>query len=347
MVVFHALLGANNTTHVSLSELFTSFTSNVSNVGDTVVGSSDATDNIPGIVRNLKKGVRLLVIIISSLTIVYITKYMYIIPEIFRNGILSTIVKYPVFSILSIIINSVITTVVTYTNCNRYIEKMQSMVTKEPILGNSVWKNAPELCGKNIEEMFLDIHSRCNGDSVTEIDSKLEEELETGLKKKVGYSVKAWGVIHKKIFQVFLDKYTEFNKRGDKLNSVATRVEKIKSWEKNTKILLETFEDKSVIQNSIDKYLEKQLVNLDYAKLSHDYNIAYCELKTMLKYISPDPNPELFQKCSICITNLKDSFLIPCGHTACHSCLERSKTNNKIICPHCRTESTKIGKIYY
>lgn len=338
MVIFGEL-SQSDTSQLSLGELFTNIT-NGHRTCDTTV------NDLPGIVHNLKKGVRLLVIIISSLLVVYIIKYMYIIPEMIRGGILPTMTKYGVFSIVSIIINCVVTTITTYKYCNKYIEQMGTMIPKETILDNSVWESVPKLCGKHIKDIFLDIQNRCKRDLVTKIDCKLKDKLKIELEEKVGYSVKEWGLMNKKVFKVFVDKYNKFNKKGDRLNSIAGRIDKIKGWEKNTKILLETFEDKEGIQNSINKYLEKQLIRLDYDKLSAEYNVAYSELKTILKYIKHDPNPGLYQMCSICLINLKDSFLIPCGHTACGSCLKRSNINGKIICPHCRGESSKIGTIY-
>ena len=78
------------------------------------------------------------------------------------------------------------------------------------------------------------------------------------------------------------------------------------------------------------------------------YKNLYLELKTLLKFIHKNPDTQLLIKCPICITNFKDSILIPCGHTACKDCLEYQKNiHKKIICPICRSDATNISNIFF
>jgi len=55
--------------------------------------------------------------------------------------------------------------------------------------------------------------------------------------------------------------------------------------------------------------------------------------------------------CPICITDSIDSYCVPCGHTACKKCLERSASHNESMssqkCPICREFIDRINKLYF
>ena len=88
--------------------------------------------------------------------------------------------------------------------------------------------------------------------------------------------------------------------------------------------------------------------SMNFTNLIDTYKNLFLELKVLLNYLNYSPDIQLISKCPICVTNFKDSLIVPCGHTACIDCLNTQKNiDNKIICPICRSEGTKISKIYY
>ena len=47
--------------------------------------------------------------------------------------------------------------------------------------------------------------------------------------------------------------------------------------------------------------------------------------------------------CGVCLTNEKDTALVPCGHTFCHICANNSRIT---ICPICRTPISNRQRFY-
>jgi len=65
-----------------------------------------------------------------------------------------------------------------------------------------------------------------------------------------------------------------------------------------------------------------------------------------MRKILHDTGAERYNKftCFICMENLVDTFIDPCGHVICEQCWV--KTLNKTTCPGCRTRIESIKRIY-
>ena len=51
------------------------------------------------------------------------------------------------------------------------------------------------------------------------------------------------------------------------------------------------------------------------------------------------------KRCSICLQNDKDTVLIPCSHTFCHTCVDRMKEMNG-LCAYCRGMITENHRMH-
>jgi hypothetical protein len=52
-------------------------------------------------------------------------------------------------------------------------------------------------------------------------------------------------------------------------------------------------------------------------------------------------------KCPVCIGNIKDVRLSPCGHMMCKSCMKDYMTRRDTECPICKKQFTSFDKVYY
>ena len=52
-------------------------------------------------------------------------------------------------------------------------------------------------------------------------------------------------------------------------------------------------------------------------------------------------------KCPVCIENIKDIRLSPCGHMMCKLCVKGYVSRGEIQCPVCRKLFTSFDKVYY
>ncbi len=113
----------------------------------------------------------------------------------------------------------------------------------------------------------------------------------------------------------------------------------------------------SLIKHTINNTYNTETTDLlreVYKKRSEDSKIEEIEQKSAFVYgkvkamkkILHDTNAEKFNRflCSICMDNMIDTFLDPCGHVFCESCL--IKTVNRTNCPGCRSVVNQPKKIY-
>ena len=75
------------------------------------------------------------------------------------------------------------------------------------------------------------------------------------------------------------------------------------------------------------------------------YNINKKKYKYYFEIIKIINNFNMGNTCSICVERTVDSFLNPCGHTACNICIE--KMNNLNGCFICRMPIINTKKLYY
>ena len=52
-------------------------------------------------------------------------------------------------------------------------------------------------------------------------------------------------------------------------------------------------------------------------------------------------------KCPVCLSNIKDVRLSPCGHMMCKSCVKNYITRRETQCPICKQKFTSFDKVYY
>ncbi len=52
-------------------------------------------------------------------------------------------------------------------------------------------------------------------------------------------------------------------------------------------------------------------------------------------------------KCPVCLGNIKDVRLSPCGHMMCKSCIKGYTTRGEHKCPICKRDFTSFDKVYY
>ena len=102
------------------------------------------------------------------------------------------------------------------------------------------------------------------------------------------------------------------------------------------------------LKSNVEKFVKEKMNEMKYPDLISEYQQLYLELKVLIGYLKDNPETEMISKCPICLTNLKDSFVVPCGHCACRSCFDQQfDIDKRIVCPICRTHGTKIGKLFY
>lgn len=106
--------------------------------------------------------------------------------------------------------------------------------------------------------------------------------------------------------------------------------------------------DISVIQNSVtaiqDPLMQSELAAFA-ERYKHEHGFDACEAETAqlagtiraMEYVLAQTNAKKYNQfmCSICMEHLVDTFLEPCGHVFCESCLIRTR-NPK--CPTCRSQ---------
>lgn len=224
---------------------------------------------------------------------------------------------------------------------------------------NNIWQDISDRCQSNFDKVFKDIISDFEDDEIninyhTPINKYLhinDEDLENTMakfKEKYGLDIVKWEKTNDLLSNVFSEKYSEFKSIESKLLEIKSKMSELNEWSKSTELLLTNLEDTDTdIKNIINNYVKSKLDNLDFPNLISNYQELYLELRALVKFFRKNPDIELLSRCQICLTNLKNSIIVPCGHTACKDCLDyQQKLDKKIICPVCRQEGTSIAKIF-
>jgi hypothetical protein len=101
--------------------------------------------------------------------------------------------------------------------------------------------------------------------------------------------------------------------------------------------LSKTIKDNSKIYSIKDKYVKARIDMVEYIEVT--------------KYLN---NFNTGNTCSICLSNKVDKYYVPCGHTCCKKCAERSlslsnsfATHSYNKCEFCRTTIEQYNNLYY
>lgn len=101
--------------------------------------------------------------------------------------------------------------------------------------------------------------------------------------------------------------------------------------------LSKTIKDNSKIYSIKDKYVKARIDMVEYIEVT--------------KYLN---NFNTGNTCSICLSNKVDKYYVPCGHTCCKKCAERSlslsnsfATHSYNKCEFCRTTIEEYNNLYY
>ena len=239
------------------------------------------------------------------------------------------------------------------------IKNKNQVIKPEDNNSNNIWQDISDRCQSNFDKVFKDIISDFEDDEIninydTPTSKYLhinDEDLENTMakfKEKYGLDIVKWEKTNDLLSNVFSEKYSEFKSIESKLLEIKSKMSELNEWSKSTELLLTNLEDTDTdIKNIINNYVKSKLDNLDFPNLISNYQELYLELRALVKFFRKNPDIELLSRCQICLTNLKNSIIVPCGHTACKDCLDyQQKLDKKIICPVCRQEGTSIAKIF-
>jgi len=237
-----------------------------------------------------------------------------------------------------------------------------SLVKSSDQHNKTVWTDISKLCDTNIETIFNSIINDFQNDEINKIfddplpnisimtkeeESKLIEEFETINK----LNMESWRKTNISIKTKFVEKYKEFKLIEQKLLDIKDNIKGLKDWKNNTSDLFQNLGDEykeSNMKKSVDEFIKDKVSKMDCDESLQRYKQLYCDLKVMLKFLNNNPETHVISTCPICVTNLKDSFIVPCGHCACKNCFdEQMKIDKVLICPICRANGTKIGKLFY
>ena len=306
-----------------------------------------------------------LLFLIISLTIICMLKNYKLLLQTFENKKVLYLPK-STFFFSQIIISSIYfyKNIMKITdNMSQYIietiKNKNKTIKSDDNNSNNIWQDISDRCQSNFEKVFKDIIADFEDEEINlnynspiskYLDIK-DEDLQNTMTKfnqKYGLDIVKWEKTNDLLSNVFSEKYKEFKSIESKLLEIKSKMAELNDWSKSTESLLTNLEDTDTdIKNIINNYVKSKLDNLDFPSLITKYEELYLELRVLVKFFRKNPDIELLSRCQICLTNLKDRFIVPCGHTACQYCLDyQQKLDKKIICPVCRQEGTSIAKIF-
>jgi len=102
----------------------------------------------------------------------------------------------------------------------------------------------------------------------------------------------------------------------------------------------------NIVENM--KKLSKQIEESN--KISNLRNIYIDSRKIINKYLSflkKLNNMNTANVCPLCLTNVVNVYLNPCGHTCCDSCYEKLETNHDLHCFLCRNRIIQKNPLYF
>lgn len=279
-------------------------------------------------------------ILILSAQIIYWTYYIY---------------KYNINTI-----NDMITNIKNRLNNITFEKNTISENKSNNNLNNNTWKSIADNCNADFQEVFKNIignfenyEININYDNplshLNDINEEDIQKIQNEINNQYNIDLSNWSKNNNEISNIFSKKFKEFNDIQINLLEIKSKIKELTDWSKSTESLFKNLENSdNNLKENIEKYIKTKMESMNFTNLIETYKNLFLELKVLLNYLNYSPDIQLISKCPICITNFKDSLIVPCGHTACIDCLNTQKNiDNKIICPICRSEGTKISKIYY
>ena len=204
---------------------------------------------------------------------------------------------------------------------------------------------------QNMINIHQDMVQLLNDRFTTEINEEDEEIIEH--KKRIEGGMKSFELLTKD-FQAQQKKTLlaeeEFKKA---LEETSKDTEKIKEFTAFMIQLDSKYDDpeiKNLNQSMID-ISEKIKKNSRCEELKKEYHKQIYVMKYYLHHFIKKINSgNLGSTCSLCLTRCVDTFMDPCGHTACSACIEELKgrgSEYNINCFLCRKVVNKFHKLYF
>ena len=174
-----------------------------------------------------------------------------------------------------------------------------------------------------------------------ETSSQENEEIKSDI---IDIKLEEWKTNQEKIKLIFSNTYKEFKNTELKLLKIKEKIKLLSEWTEKTEHL---FKQDDSMNEIIQQKIKDKMNEFNCSDIIQKYKHLKNKLNDMTNYLHGNLEIETLSKCPVCITNIKNVFFIPCGHTICQKCVEtQQKINKKIICPVCRKESYKIGKLF-
>ena len=367
------MLTPDSTGNVSfnLNSLGDIFSSNLGNLGGTTNSTSNNTSHtdifptkFDNDIRNIKNCFYLVLVSLIIMTLLYIFKSRNVLYEVLTKGIFITSFKYPVMPMFSLLFNLSLIIFFMYKLFHKSLwkitHKYQNSIdqqSKKQQFPKSAWKDVSDICETNLENLVQEMYANFENTEIKEhfqnpienitkeINTKRDVIKEIEKKNKINLDL--WKKINHDLKDSFSTAYQTFKEKEKQLLEIKSKMSDINEWSSKTESLLGKYNDKENVENIVKKYIKNKIADLDYPKIVKEYQDSYRDLKSILNYLSHNHQLENISKCPVCLTNIKNSFYVNCGHCFCENCIEEQhRVNKKYMCPICREKSTKIGKLF-
>ena len=367
------MLTPDSTGNVSfnLNSLGDIFSSNLGNLGGTTNSTSNNTSHtdifptkFDNDIRNIKNCFYLVLVSLIIMTLLYIFKSRNVLYEVLTKGIFITSFKYPVMPMFSLLFNLSLIIFFMYKLFHKSLwkitHKYQNSIdqqSKKQQFPKSAWKDVSDICETNLENLVQEMYANFENTEIKEhfqnpieiitkeINTKRDVIKEIEKKNKINLDL--WKKINHDLKDSFSTAYQTFKEKEKQLLEIKSKMSDINEWSSKTESLLGKYNDKENVENIVKKYIKNKIADLDYPKIIKEYQDSYRDLKSILNYLSHNHQLENISKCPVCLTNIKNSFYVNCGHCFCENCIEEQhRVNKKYMCPICREKSTKIGKLF-
>jgi hypothetical protein len=192
----------------------------------------------------------------------------------------------------------------------------------------------------SIDDINLTINDIDEKDSINEKLKEIDSDMESIYKIMESFKIQ-----QKKMIQSE-NNYKESYKNCKKdLNKISDFKEFAMSIDTKYKDLDSNKINKCILEivEKISKDNNTHQLKQEYLKENYIYNHY---LHKLVKYIN---GINVGNTCSICLQNKVDTFLDPCGHTACSACVEILKGDDEFNCNCfiCRKTVNKFHKLYF
>lgn len=354
----------------SIGDIFSSNLGNLSGSAGSNTGNTNTsyTDIFPtkfdSDIRNIKNCFYLVLVSLIIMTLLYIFKSRNVLYDVLTKGIFITSLKYPVMPMFSLLFNLSLIIFFMYKLFHKSIDKISTKYqnsieknSKKQQFPKSAWKDVSDICETNLENLVQEMSANFENTEIKEhfqnpienITNKTNSKRDVikEIEKKNKINLDLWKKINHDLKDSFSTAYQTFKEKEKQLLEIKSKMSDINEWSSKTESLLGKYNDKENVENIVKKYIKNKIADLDYPKIIKEYQDSYRDLKSILNYLSHNHQLENISKCPVCLTNIKNSFYVNCGHCFCENCIEEQhRVNKKYMCPICREKSTKIGKLF-